>query len=174
MSDQTMNREQPTREQAVGTVAGLIKDIKFAMLVTTTDEGHLHARPMTTQQTEFDGDLWFIGAKDSEAVHDMRARPQVNVSYADTGSNNYVSVHGTAELVEDRAKLDELWSDMYDMYFEGGKEDPNVQLIKIDARGAEYWESGGKVRTLFALAKNLIPGQKAEAGELGKNETVEL
>lgn len=167
--------EQPmTREEAVKTVAGLIKDIKFAMLVTTTADGHLHARPMTTQQTEFDGDVWFIGAKDSEAVADMRARPQVNVSYADTGSSNYVSIHGTAELVEDRAKLDELWSDMYNMYFEGGKEDPNIQLIKINAGGAEFWESGGKIRTLFALAKNLLPGQQAESGDLGKNETVKL
>ena len=171
MSD---NKQPMTREEAVRTVAGLVKDIKFAMLVTVTDEGHIHARPMTTQQTEFDGDLWFIGAKDSEAVHDMRTRPQVNVSYADTGSNNYVSVTGTADLVEDRAKLDELWSDMYNMYFEGGKEDPNVQLIKINAEGAEFWESGGKVRTLFARAKTLIPGQKADASEMGRNETVKL
>ena len=170
----SMSDQQMTREEAVKTVASLVKDIKFAMLVTVTDEGHLHARPMTTQQTEFDGDIWFIGAKDSEAVHDMRSRPHVNVSYADTGSSNYVSVHGRAELVEDRAKLDELWSDMYNMYFEQGKEDPNVQLIKIHAEGAEFWESGGKVRTLFALAKNLLPGQRAEPGELGKKETVKL
>ena len=169
-----MSDQNPTRAEAVKTVAGLIKDIKFAMLISTNDKGHLHGRPMTTQQTEFDGDIWFIGSKDSEVVHDVKSRPQVNVSYADTGSNNYVSVHGTAELVEDRAKLDELWSDMYNMYFEGGKEDPNVQLIKIDTHGAEYWESGGKVRTLFALAKNLLPGQKAEAGDLGKSAKVDL
>lgn len=165
---------QMSRDEAVKTVAGLVKGIKFAMLVSVNDAGHIHSRPMTTQEAEFDGDIWFIGAKDSEVVHDVRSRPQVNVSYADTGSNNYVSVHGTAELIEDRAKLDELWSDMYDMYFEGGKEDPNVQLIKINAEGAEYWESGGKVRTLFAFAKNLIPGQRADASELGKNDTVNL
>ena len=163
-----------TREEAVATVAKLVKDIKFAMLVTVTEAGHLHARPMTTQQQEFDGDVWFIGSRSSEAAADIRHNPQVNVSYADPGSSNYVSINGMAELVEDRAKLDELWSDMYNMYFEGGKEDPDVQLIKISANGAEYWESGGKLRTLFQLAKNFVPGQKAEAGDLGKNETVKL
>lgn len=165
---------EQTREEAVKSVAGLIKNIRFAMLVSITDEGHLHTCPMTTQQTEFDGDIWFIGAKDSEAVHNLAARPQVNVSYADTGSNNYVSVTGRAELVDDAARLAELWSDMYTMYFEGGQQDPNIQLIKINAQGAEYWEGGGKVRTLFALAKSLLPGQKVEPGDLGTSGTVKL
>lgn len=163
-----------TREEAVKTVAALIKDIKSAMLTTVTAEGHLHARPMTTQQQEFDGDLWFIGSKDAEYTADIAARPQVNVSYADTGGNNYVSVTGRGELVENRAKLDELWSEMYNMYFEGGKDDPNIQLIKIEAQGAEFWESGGKLRTLFAFAKNFLPGQRADASEMGSNETVKL
>lgn len=164
----------PTREESIATVAALIRDIRFAMLVSTTDEGHLHAQPMTTQQTEFDGDLWFIAARDSELVHNLGARPQVNVSYADPIKNNYLSIHGTAELVEDSAKLDELWSEAHRIYFEGGKEDPNIQLVKIDSGGAEYWQSGGKIRTMFALAKTLISGSKLNENEVGKNATVKL
>ena len=160
-----------TREQAITHIASIIKDVKFAMLTTVTDEGHMHARPMTTQQTEFDGDLWFIGSKDSEGVHDMGQRPQVNVSYSDPDGSNYVSLTGTAELVEDRAKLDELWSDFYKTYFEGGKEDPNIQLIRINAHGAELWEGPGKVKALYELAKGAVTGQR---GDMGTNETVRL
>ncbi|GHF49187.1 general stress protein 26 [Deinococcus metalli] len=160
-----------SHQDAVKKIAGIIKNVKFAMLTTTTAEGHLHARPMTTQETEFDGDVWFIGARDSEAVADMRARPQVNLAYAKPGDGEYVSVNGTAELVEDRAKLDELWSDFYKAYFEGGKEDPNIQLIKVHANGAEFWESDGKVRTLFQLAKGALTGQHAH---MGQNDTVKL
>lgn len=164
--------EQPmTREEAVKTVAGLIKDIKFAMLVTTTADGHLHARPMTTQQREYDGDLWFIGAKDSESTHDVKARPQVNVSFSNPGKGSYLSLNGTAELVDDRSKLDELWSDMYKIYFPEGKEDPNIQLIKVNANGAEFWEGEGKARTLFQIAKGLIKGEQPD---MGKNDTVKL
>ena len=79
----------------------MIKDIKFAMLTVSTDEGHLHSHPMTTQQTEFDGDVWFIGSKKSQQVACMRARPQVNVSYSNPGKGLYVSMNGTAALVED-------------------------------------------------------------------------
>ncbi|RJF73914.1 MULTISPECIES: pyridoxamine 5'-phosphate oxidase family protein [Deinococcus] len=162
---------ETTREEAIKIMAGIVKDVKFAMLTTTTAEGHLHARPMTTQEKEYDGDLWFIGAKDTEAVADMRARPQVNVSFSNPDKGTYLSVNGTAELLEDRAKLDELWSDFYKAYFPQGKEDPNIQLIKINASGAEFWESDGKVRSLFQMAKGLIKGEQPD---MGKNDTVKL
>ncbi|MFC4425320.1 pyridoxamine 5'-phosphate oxidase family protein [Deinococcus navajonensis] len=160
-----------TREDAIKKIAGIVHDVKFAMLTVINEEGHLHAHPMTTQQTEFDGDIWFIGSRSSHQVQHMQARPQVNVSYADPNRGLYVSVNGTAQLVEDRAKLDELWSDFYKAYFEGGKEDPDVQLIRIQAHGAEYWESDGKLKTLFKMARSTVTGQ---TDPTGKNETVKL
>ncbi len=160
------------RDESIRHIAGMIGDIKFALLTTANGDGQLHARPMTTQQTEFDGDLWFIGSKDSGSVADIRLNPQVNASYADTGKGSYVSVSGRAELKEDRAKLEELWSDFYKAYFEGGIDDPKVQLIKIGAQEAEFWESDGKVRSLFQMAKAAVTGKTAT--DMGKNETVKL
>lgn len=162
---------ETTHQDAVKKVAGIIRDVKFGMLTTVTSEGHLHSRPMTTQQTEFDGDVWFIGDKRSEAVQDMQARPQVNVSYSHPDRGEYVSLNGAATLPDDPAKLDELWNDAYKEYFEGGRADPNIQLIKIDANGAEFWESDGRVRSLFQLARNLVGGKQ---NDRGANETVKL
>ena len=160
-----------SHEESVREIAKIIKDIKFALLTTSNAESHLHARPMTTQQAEFDGDLWFIGAKDSGSVADIKLHPRVNVSYADTGKGSYVSVSGVGELIEDRAKLEELWSDFYKAYFQGGIDDPNVQLIKVEATGAEFWESDGKVKSYFQMARAAVTGKTADQG---KNETVKL
>lgn len=168
----TQHHEQPTREEAIKTLAGLIKGIKFAMLTVTTDQGHLKAHPMTTQQTEFDGDLWFLADKSTEQVQCMRERPEVNVSYSDPGKNNYVSVSGTAELIEDRAKLEELWSDFYKAYFPEGIDDPNIQLVKVEAHGAEYWEGSGKMKALFQMARAAVTGKPAT--DMGNNDTVKL
>lgn len=162
---------EPSVQDTVKKIASIIGDVKFAMLTTTTAEGHLHSRPMTTQQTEFDGDLWFIGDRRSEAVQDIGARPQVNVSYSRPDKGEYVSLNGEASLPTDEAKLDELWSDFYTAYFEGGREDPNIQLIKVHANGAEYWESDGKIRTLFQMVKSAVSGKQADTGS---NETVRL
>lgn len=169
-----MSDQQPTREDAIKTLAGIVKDVKFAMLTVTTDQGHLKSHPMTTQQTEFDGDLWFIGGRDTEQVQCMAARPQVNVSYSDPGKNNYVSVSGPAQLVENRAKLEELWSDFYKTYFPQGIDDPNIQLIKIEAQGAEYWEGAGHVKSLFQMARSAVTGTPTDADDLGENQTIRL
>ena len=166
-----MTQSDTARTDSIKTLAAMIKEVHFAMLTVQTADGHLHAHPMTTQQVEFDGDIWFIGGKDTEQVQNMAARPQVNVSYSSPDKGVYVSVNGTAQLVENRAKLDELWSDFYQTYFPQGKEDPNIQLIHIAANGAEYWESDGKVRSLIQIARGLVTGEHAHQGE---NETIKL
>ncbi len=161
-----------SREDSIEHIAKIIKDIKYAMLTTTNAEGHLHSRPMTTQQQEFDGALWFIGSRHSATADDIRRQPEVNVGYSDAGKGDYVSLSGRAELVEDRAKLEELWSETNKAWFEGGIDDPEVQLIRIEAHGAEFWESNGRVRTLFQLARAALTGKTAE--DVSKNETVKL
>lgn len=164
----TQNHDQaaPSREESIATVARLIKGIRFAMLTFHNAEGHLHAQPMTTQEQDFDGDLWFIASKDSDLVRSLQSNKAVNVSYAQEGKG-YVSAYGDAELVEDRAKLDELWSDFYKAYFPEGKEDPNVQLLKVAVHGAHYWESDGKVSNIFQVAKALVTGATPHMGESG-------
>ena len=159
-----------TRAEAIQQVAKLVDGIKFCMLTTQTDEGHLHSRPITTQEREFDGDLWFVGGKDSEWVHDISQREQVNVAYAKPGEQHYVSITGRGVLVEDRAKLEELWSEAMNVYFDGIN-DPNIQLVKIEAHGAEFWASEGKAATLFQMAKSVVSGDEPD---IGTNQTVSL
>lgn len=162
--------QQPTREEGIKTIAQLVKGIKFAMMTFVTDSGHLHSQPMTTQEQEFDGDVWFIGSKESDLVRSIAKRPQTNLSYSESGKG-YVSLYGNAQLIEDSAKLDELWSDMYKMYFPEGKTDSNIQLIKIEAKGAHYWESDGKLQGLFQMAKAAVTGARPD---LGDSASVEL
>lgn len=161
-----MTQEQPTREEDLAAIARLIHGIRFAMVTFHNAQGHLHAQPMTTQEREFDGDLWFVASRQSDLIHSVAERRAVNVSYAQEG-RGYVSLYGNAELVEDRAKLDELWSDFYKAYFPEGKEDPNVQLLKIKVEGAHYWESDGKLNNIFQVAKSLVTGQTPHLGESG-------
>ena len=73
-------------------LADLIKDIKFAMFTTRHGNGHLHARPMTTQNKalEADDSLWFFMSKKSGPVDDIKANPVVGLVYADPSSDTYV------------------------------------------------------------------------------------
>jgi len=119
-----MNRH--THSQQIEQLAELIRDVDIAMFTTTGVDGRLYSRPLGTQEVEFDGDLWFATAADSPKVAEISLNPQVNVAYASPSKNTYVSVAGTARIVDDRAKVEELWSPAMKLFFPGGKDDPNL------------------------------------------------
>ncbi|MBK0064114.1 MULTISPECIES: pyridoxamine 5'-phosphate oxidase family protein [unclassified Acinetobacter] len=152
------------------TINDLIKNERTVIVTFTNAEGHLHAVPMTTQNREFNGEIWFIGSKRSELCQNLETHPQVNLAYT-TSSHQYISIHGTGTLVNDQTILDELWSPAYDAFFENGKDDPDIQLVRIDAHGAQYWESAGAIATLYKLTKAAISGEKQQ---LGTSETLSL
>src|SRR4051794_36880024 len=78
------------RDESMKKLGSLIKDIRVAMLTTVDEEGHLHSRPMATQETEFDGTLWFFTRADSPKVGEIDREQRVNVSYADSHRRHYV------------------------------------------------------------------------------------
>lgn len=176
MNQTTINRaainQTATNDEGIRKIADLIKGIKFAMMTTVSDEGRLYSRPMTTQELEFDGDAWFFTADDSEKVRDLMGEPQVNLAYSKPDSSAYVSVSGRAEIVRDRAKMQELWNPMYKAYFPQGLDDPKLALIRVSAESAEYWDSpSSPVVRLFGMAKAMMGGS---ARDLGENEVVNL
>jgi len=144
----------------------LIKDVKFAMLVTEQEDGTLRSRPMATQQAEFDSALWFFTAVNAPKVAEVQRHSKVNLSYAEPGDQKYVSVSGTAEVVRDQAKMKELWNPMYKAWFPKGLEDPNIGLLKVSVTNAEYWDSpSGAMVHLIGYAKAVITGEKYKASE---------
>jgi general stress protein 26 len=150
-------------------VAELIKDFRFAMFTTRNAEDRLVAHPLTVQEAEFDGDLWFLVSKGATFVIDLRADDRVGVSLS--SNDSWVSLSGRAQLVEDRAKIDELWNPMVEAWFPTGPEDPDVGLLKFTAESAEYWDSpGGRIASLFSFVKSKITGEQYDA----ENEKVEL
>ncbi len=100
---------QDKRQESVEKLKDLIEGIDFCML-TTMDGGYLRSRPMSTQEFEFDGDLWFFTSDNTHKIEEIAKDNRVNVAYSKPGDNTYVSVSGRAEVSKDRAKIEELWS----------------------------------------------------------------
>ena len=143
----------------------LIKDIKIAMLTTEDADGVLRSRPMATQQAEFEGDLWFFTGASSRKVREASRHHEVNLSYAEPGSNKYVSVSGTASVVHDAAKAKELWNPIYTAWFPEGLEDPNLALLKVEVHKAEYWDSpSSSMVQLVGFLKAFATGQTYQPG----------
>jgi len=145
----------------------LIKGIRVAMMTTRDDDGTLRARPMQTQEQEFDGTLWFFTPASSHKVDEINHNEhQVNLSYADPSDNRYVSVSGVATLVRDRAKIDQLWTPVLKAWFPKGKDDPEVALLNVDVTKAEYWDSpSSTIVKLVGFTKAVLTGQQYRPGE---------
>ncbi|WP_290715101.1 MULTISPECIES: pyridoxamine 5'-phosphate oxidase family protein [Exiguobacterium] len=155
-----------TNQEAVETVKKLIDKIETAMLTTISTEG-LVSRPMQTQDIEFDGDLWFLTSKETDKYQELLKNPSVNVAYVD---KSYVSIRGTAELVEDIERKKELWSPRYEAYLGTTYEDPKVVLIKVNTEAAEYWETGNTAKSVKQVLKKVVG--KDDENEI--NKTVDL
>ncbi|MDI1288103.1 MAG: pyridoxamine 5'-phosphate oxidase family protein [Reyranella sp.] len=150
----------------------MIKDIKFGMFTARHGNGHLHSRPMTTQNGKHDRGamLWFFMSRKSHSVADLVASPEVNVAYADPSHDAYVSVSGSARVVEDIAKKKELWSAMAQAWFAGGPDDPDLALVAVTITHADYWDmKANKAVQLFKIARAAVTGAPpTDIGEHGK------
>jgi general stress protein 26 len=158
-----MNPDDTTNDSASRELLwDLIKDIRFAMFTTRHGNGHLHARPMTTQNKRMDEDssLWFFMLRSGEPVADIAAEPNVNVVYADPDKDSYVSVSGTARVVESQARKEQLWSKLNEAWFPGGPADPDLALVQVQITHANYWDvKESKLVQLFTMAKAALTGR---------------
>jgi len=162
------------KQEQIDKIQDVIKDVKFAMMSTVNSKGDVHAWPMTTSETSIGAkEIWFIGDKTSDVVKDIQDNPKIGLSYASEDEKNYVSVSANAELSSDQAKLDELWSPIYNAFFEHGKEDPNVQLIIVVPHGVECWLSGSSTVNMFKMAAAALQDGKT-AEDMGEQFSVAL
>lgn len=164
---------QPQADESMEKVAELVKEIKFAMLTTHEPNGALHSRPMTTLQMDENGCLWFFTNVHSYKVDDVDHEAKVNLAYARTDKQDYLSVAGTAEVVRDRTKMEELWTPWLKPWFQDGLDDPELVLLKVRMDEAHYWESpGSAVKRLYGLAKGILTGNTDALGGQGTARNV--
>lgn len=150
----------------IRTLGELIADIPVAMLVSTAPDGSLVSRPLATLEVDFDGDLWFFTGASSGKVDDIEREPRVNLAYADADAGVYVSVVGTAQVLRDRARIDELWQPQAAAFFPGGKDDPELRLLKIRVESAEFWRhDSGLVSQALALMTAVTGAGPQDLGE---------
>lgn len=152
---------EETHQQHLDKFRELIKDIDVAMLVTETADGSLRSRPMVTQATDVDGDLWFFTDQNAAKVLEIQADRHVNVSYAEPRDQKYISVSGTAHLVNDREKIKQVWNPFAKAWFPEGPEDPRLTLIRVQPKIVEYWDSAsGMAVNIAGMLKAVTTGKR--------------
>ncbi|WP_101651010.1 pyridoxamine 5'-phosphate oxidase family protein [Brevibacterium ihuae] len=159
MNDTTRTSEAELREK----VRELMNNTRIAMLTSVDTDGTLVSRPMGTQEVVEDGDVWFITSVGSDVVDELARDSEVNVAYS--GKSSWVSVSGTAAVIRDVEKQKELWNTFTSAWFSGGADDPDVRLIRVTPRTAQFWDSPGGVRTMVSMIAAAASKGTPQAGE---------
>lgn len=151
----------------------LIKDAHSALLVTISQDGRLDSRPMGCLQKEFDDTLWFLTFRHSPKVQELLADDRVLVSYANPAKYEYVSISGRGRMVDDEAKINDLWFEGLRVWFPGGPTDPELALLSVDVEEARYWTNGASIVTYaWSYVKARFTGQPASPDEIVETKRV--
>ena len=113
-----------------------------------------HTRPMTAQlEHESRGPIWFFTATDNALVRQLDAPRRAVAAFAAKGHSLFASIGGVLSVDTDRAVVERLWNPFVAAWYERGKDDPKLVLMRFDADRAQIWENA---TTLFAGIKILL------------------
>ena len=153
---------------AIRKLKELAEGIDICMFCTHIDEVPLTTRPMSTQEVDEQGNIWFFSRVSSNKNQEIKQDDKVQLLYADIRNSHYLSVYGFADVLVDREKIRKLWDGVEKAWFTEGKDDPEITLIRIRTQEAYYWDTkDGAVISLIKMGVAAITGQEQDQGVEG-------
>jgi general stress protein 26 len=132
------------------------------------DDGHM--RPMTAVTEGERGPIWLFTVQQASLVTQLDVDTRAIAAFVSKGHDLFATIHGRLAISNDPDVIDRLWNPMIAAWYEGGKQDPNLVLLRFEAEEAEIWLNE---TTLMAGLKLLI-GKDPKADYADKVATVKL
>lgn len=166
-----------TKQDKMQEFQELVDKFDLGMLVTHADDGSIVSRVMASQKRRPDVDMWFVTNIDDGKVAEIEAYPEVNVSYVNPGSREWVSVSGIGTVNTDRATIASVYQPDWKAWFpdeggdrNGGPNDPRIALVEVDAHRVTYFKStDSRPVALFKVLRAMATGT---APDLGDTKTI--
>jgi len=129
-------------------------------------------RPMAADHLDEDGNFWFLSATDSHKNRDIATDSSVQLLFQGSAHSDFLTLYGTAEIVFDRDKIDQLWNPFLKTWFTGGKDDPRISVIKFSPSQGYYWDT--KHGMAVAMVKRAYGAVIGETYDDSIEGTIEL
>jgi len=154
-----------TTTEAIDHAWAMMERIRACMLVTRQGIA-LRARPMHAFPSREENCVWFLSDRRGHKDEELQRDPQSALVFADTSERDFLSVSGECEVVEDRARIDDLWHGGAAAWWPQGKGDPNIQVLRFLPESAEYWDGpGNSVLVALKLATARATGRRPDLGD---------
>jgi general stress protein 26 len=157
-----------SHDAAIKKIKELVKDAEICMFTTDLLQVPLTTRPMSAMETDEEGNLWFFSHKSSTKNKEIALNPYVQLFFSNKSSAEFLSIYGQAQLVYDRKKIEDLWNPLVKVWFQEGKNDPNITLIKVSPLHSYYWDTQhNKMMALIKMVTSVVSGATMDDGVEG-------
>ena len=158
----SINQNQPEQNRADLRGVDAIKQAKEPIDKAQTcffctapgNTGSNGVRPMSVQDVDEAGNLWFLSADDSHKNRELEREPNVTLYFQGSAHSDFLMLRGTSSISRDKEKIKQLWEPIVKTWFTEGVEDPRITVIRVAPSDGYYWTT--KHGKAIAGAKMLI------------------
>ncbi|WP_018983849.1 pyridoxamine 5'-phosphate oxidase family protein [Salinimonas chungwhensis] len=132
--------------------------------LTGTDEP---SEPMRAQlDKDADHEFWFYTTTSNRVAAGGKAM----VHFSSKSHDVFACIRGT--LVEETREeiIDKYWSNPVEAWYEKGKDDPSLKMMRFELDDAEIWEADPSLKGMYKM----MSGKDIKPDEMGEHEKVNL
>jgi general stress protein 26 len=126
----------------------------------------IKSRPMAPIIRKDEGRIWFFTDRNSSKAGDLADDSPVTLTFQNSASNFYISVMGTGSVVDDAARIAEMWSPLMKEWFDG-PHDKRIILIGFEPSEADYWNGPNRLVAGLKMLVTATTGMKTDMGDAG-------
>lgn len=117
------------------------KDLKSSpvMMLGIAEARDGHGQPMTAMFEDDHGPIWFFTASDTGLARSVSQSERAMAHFSSKGHDLFATLHGTLSLERDDAVIDRFWNSHIAQWYEGGRTDPKLRVLRLDAESATIW-----------------------------------
>lgn len=162
------NTQNLSGEQAIDKLKELIKSESICFFCTKLTKQPIMTRPMSTQQVDDEGNIWFMSSLKSKKNAEIQSDNSVQLMYSNASNYEFLSVYGTATIITDREKIYEMWTPFAKAWFKDGKDDADISLLKITPTSSYYWDTkNNKVISMLQMLASIVTDSAPDDGREG-------
>jgi len=173
----SINEQQPEKNnenlqgsEAVNKIKKLV-DKASTCFFCTAIEGNkpFQTRPMSVQDVDDEGNLWFLSASDSHLNQEIETDNKVQLLFQGSAHAGFLELNGEATISKDKEKIKEFWGPLLKTWFTEGIDDPRITVIKVETYDGYYWDNKhGNAVALVKMAVGAMIGQTLDDSIEGK------
>jgi general stress protein 26 len=120
-----------TVDQLISAARKMAMDAEYCFFITVGAEGRPNARLMQPYDPESDFTIYFGASPRSRKVQDILKQPKVTIAFYNPQETAYLTIAGTATVIDDPAPRQKYWRSNWNDLFPGGPESSDYVLIKF-------------------------------------------